>query len=136
MKKYRLAIAWIVLAITSVLPLSALADEVIPLAADSEGLEQFDKNVSQAQNAHKPATNFGSVISAEAKKLRTGEATSQMGKWVGNQRRHTVDPSESGTTGAPGSHGAQVSGAATLPNGRPRPNNAADPVKGNSHSKH
>ena len=100
----------------------ALAQTLIP--ATSEDINDFDRQVSEQlkkSNVKKDKSNFGAVVSEEAKKLKDAGADKgkDFGKWVSGQRKNADQgrPSAQGSVGSENSAGKGASKAPHAPPG-------------------
>lgn len=81
----------VLLALVALIAQPVLAQTLIP--ATSEDISEFDRQVAEqikksaGSKSDKAKTNFGSEISAEAKKLKDSDQGKDFGKWVSGQRK-------------------------------------------------
>lgn len=89
---------------------SLSAQELVP--ATSEDIQEFDRQVLKKTKAAHPS-NFGSEVSAEARKLKdqSQDSRKEFGQWVSSQRKKSDQgqPSASGSAGQGGGKGSNGS---------------------------
>jgi len=85
------------------------AQELVP--ATSEDIQEFDRQISKKAKTERPS-NFGSEVSAEARKLKdqSKDSRNEFGQWVSSQRKKSDQ-------GQPSASGSANSGNGKGPNG-------------------
>lgn len=111
-------------------------DDLVP--ATSEDIQNFDEQVSE-NDAELDSSimdgkdNFGSAVSAEAKKLKdmSVEERQKMGQWVSGQRRKDADKRPAGVTnGMPSGAGSTMGAPADARTSAPALNDVGRPSSG------
>lgn len=103
------------------------AQELVP--ATSEDIQEFDRQIVKKAKTDRPA-NFGSEVSAEARKLKdqNQDSKNEFGQWVSSQRKKS-DQGQPSASGSPGNGNGNGNGNAYGNANNPSSNRGKKPNK-------